>query len=509
MKLLARIAVVLGMGFAAFFSHAQNQVGASAEFSRGELEQMLAPIALYPDTVLSHILIAATYPLEVVQADRWARANSQLDAQTAVNSVADKGWDPSVQALVAFPQLLQRMSEDLEWTQRLGDAMLADEAELMDAIQELRQRAYAAGSLNNAEHVRVQKVEQKIIIEPAVERVVHIPFYNTVSVYGHWHWSSYPPVVWHYPTHHIHTGHFSWGPRVYLGPSFFFSSVHWTQRRVVVIDYHRHHHPRFYSGRRISHYDGARHWQHNPTHRRGVVYRSERVREHYLSDRQGLRGSLERRDGERRPPRSATLESRQSLKSRYSTPRQDVTRTDRQLRLENPRSSTLRDTETPQRDRAERVRQRLSAGADVPLRRERDRSNIIELQQSPGRDESLSRGERPDRSGVRTYSRPGAERPQDSAGANELPAQTLPSREGPPERSRFNRPAPQSAPAEVRRPASTFDRSSRIEQRREQRPQRSERPSRDSGASMQHRPQRMERSPAGRPREAGGRGRAE
>src|SRR5690606_12981568 len=96
-------------------------------FNRAELDQMLAPIALYPDTVLSHVLIAATYPLEVVQADRWTRANTRYTGQSAVNAVEDQDWDPSVKALVAFPEILRRMSDDLDWTQRLGDAFLVDE----------------------------------------------------------------------------------------------------------------------------------------------------------------------------------------------------------------------------------------------------------------------------------------------------------------------------------------------------------------------------------------------
>src|SRR5690625_3640906 len=102
---------------------------------------MLAPIALYPDTVLSHLLIAATYPLEVVQAERWTQRHPGLQGAEAVAAVEDEDWDPSVKAMVAFPHILERMSEDLNWTQDLGDAFLLDEERVLFGIQELRQRA--------------------------------------------------------------------------------------------------------------------------------------------------------------------------------------------------------------------------------------------------------------------------------------------------------------------------------------------------------------------------------
>jgi len=248
--------------------------------SRAELDQMLAPIALYPDTVLSHILIAATYPLEVVQADRWAQANRHLRDEDAVNAVDLEDWDPSVKALVAFPDLLSRMSDDLDWTQRLGDAFLADEGRVMDAIQNLRDKAYASGNLRDTEYVRVVREKKIIIIEPAVERVVYIPYYDTREVYGSWWWDRYPPVYWRHPVSSVHIGGFYWGPRTYLSTGFFFSSTHWHQRRVVVIDHH-HHNPHYYSGRKIAHYQGARHWEHNPRHRRNIAYRHDHVRHKY------------------------------------------------------------------------------------------------------------------------------------------------------------------------------------------------------------------------------------
>src|SRR5690606_6173300 len=145
-------------------------------------------IALYPDALLSQVLIAATYPLEIVEAARWSRQNPQLSGEEAVAAVAEQGWDPSVTSLVAFPDLLARMDEDLEWTRKLGDAMLYQETQVMDSIQFLRARADATGTLESTEHVKVIREEKTIVIEPAQTRIVHVPYYDPYVVYGTWWW---------------------------------------------------------------------------------------------------------------------------------------------------------------------------------------------------------------------------------------------------------------------------------------------------------------------------------
>ena len=103
-------------------------------FTQQELDQMLAPIALYPDSLLSQILMASTYPLEVVEAARWSRANSHLVGEQAVKAVNERNWDPSVKSLVAFPQIIAMMDEKLDWTERLGDAFLAQQTQVMDTV---------------------------------------------------------------------------------------------------------------------------------------------------------------------------------------------------------------------------------------------------------------------------------------------------------------------------------------------------------------------------------------
>jgi Protein of unknown function (DUF3300) len=330
------------------------------EFSRAELDQLLAPIALYPDTVLSHVLIASTYPLEVVQADRFARENAHLGAEAAVDAASNRGWDPSVTALVAFPQILQRMSEDLDWTQRLGDAFLADEVAVMDVIQNLREKAYASGSLNKMKHVSVERDNRIIIIEPAVERVVYIPTYDTRVVYGSWWWPDYPPVYWHHPHNHVYVSGFYWGPRATLGLGFYSTSFHWHQRRVVYIDRHHHHNysrriPRPYTSRNIAHYEGAKHWRHDPVHRRGLAYRSERIGERYGSQRPSIRQVQEQRDHSRRLVGQGRSSERSSIEAkrfdngrRLDSPSRDIQRSDANAR------------QYRNQDRAAEVRQRLN-----------------------------------------------------------------------------------------------------------------------------------------------------
>ena len=249
-------------------------------WSQAELEQMLAPVALYPDTVLTHVLIAATYPLEVVQAARWLEDNPRLSGEEAVRAVEHKGWDPSVKALVAFPQLLARLSTDLDWTQQLGEAFLANETEVLASIQTLRQKAYAHGSLQNNKQVVVEREREIIVIEPARKEIVYVPVYDTRVVYGDWWWPAHPPVYWHTAGIHYRNSPFYWGVSVNVRPWFYFGIFDWRQRHVVVHHHYYHKPPRYYP-KRHKHYTDARRWHHNTEHRRGVHYRHQRLNRDY------------------------------------------------------------------------------------------------------------------------------------------------------------------------------------------------------------------------------------
>ncbi|WP_049723288.1 DUF3300 domain-containing protein [Gilvimarinus polysaccharolyticus] len=239
---------------------AQNAV------SDEKLQQLLAPIALYPDTVLTHILIASTYPLEVVQADRWAKKHQELSGEQAVNLADNEPWDPSVKALLAFPDLLARLSDDLPWTQTLGEAFLADEERTLDAVQVLRQQAWANGSLQDMEHQTVVREEKQIVIQPTRREVVYIPYYDTRVVYGAWRWSAYPPVYWAHPPRY--RSGFYWGISAPVGDWFYFSGFYWPNR-TVVINANR---PYYYGSHQRYGYNqrNTRHWRQDNTHRRNV-----------------------------------------------------------------------------------------------------------------------------------------------------------------------------------------------------------------------------------------------
>lgn len=165
-------------------------------YNQQQLDQMLAPVALYPDSLLAQVLMASTYPLEVVQAQRFVEARPGLQGDGLANAVAPMPWDPSVKALVQFPSVLAMMNDRLDWMQQLGQAFLAQQATVMDTVQNLRERARIAGTLESSPQQRVLVQDEVIVIEPVNPQVVYVPYYNPVVVYGSWWWPSAPPVVW-------------------------------------------------------------------------------------------------------------------------------------------------------------------------------------------------------------------------------------------------------------------------------------------------------------------------
>ena len=176
--------------------------GTGAVFKPEEIEQLVAPIALYPDSLVSQILMASTYPLEVVQADRWVKANKTLKGDALTAALEKQPWDPSMKSLVNFPQVLAMMSEKLDLTQRLGDAFLAQQKDVMDAVQRLRAKAQAQGNLQTTKEqtVIVEQPEAQttvIKIEPADPQVVYVPSYNPTVVYGAWPYPAYPPYAYY------------------------------------------------------------------------------------------------------------------------------------------------------------------------------------------------------------------------------------------------------------------------------------------------------------------------
>src|SRR5262245_16252343 len=182
--LLCRLAMVVALS-TSLARPLAAQESSTALLTKAQLEQLVAPIALHPDPLLSQMLMASTYPTEVVQAARWARENSTVTGQALHDALQKQPWDPSVKALTAVPQTLEMMSQKLDWTQRLGDAFLAQQEELLSAVQRLRQRAEAAGHLKTSDQQTVSRVGTPtesgttsiIAIEPASPEYIHLPVY--------------------------------------------------------------------------------------------------------------------------------------------------------------------------------------------------------------------------------------------------------------------------------------------------------------------------------------------
>ena len=275
-------------------------------FKPEELDQMLAPLALYPDAVLAQTLMAAGYPLEVVDAARWSKANPTLKGDAAVAAVKDKSWDVSVKSLAAFPQILVQMSDHLDWMQKIGDAMIAQEQDVADSIQRLRAKAADAGNLQSGKEQKVTSqgsgADRTIVIEPSNPEVVYVPVYDPNTVYGQWAYPAYPPTYYPPPPG------YGYGSALLRGLMFgvgiaaagaLFSGWNWGRgnsyvnvnvNRAVNID----------RNVNVNNFNNGR-WQHDVNHRKGVAYRDPATRQRLnqprpgADQRQEFRGRLENR----------------------------------------------------------------------------------------------------------------------------------------------------------------------------------------------------------------------
>jgi hypothetical protein len=166
----------------------------AAQYTRQQIDQMVAPIALYPDQLLSQVLMAATYPQQVVEAAQWLREHGDAKGDALAQTLEPLPWDPSVKALVAFPQILEMMAEHIEWTQALGVAFATQQAEVMTRVQALRHLAMKSGKLKQVRHLTVREQGPAIVITSAEPDKVYVPVYNPTVVYGQWQDREFPPV---------------------------------------------------------------------------------------------------------------------------------------------------------------------------------------------------------------------------------------------------------------------------------------------------------------------------
>jgi hypothetical protein len=293
------IGLLLCAGLALSPAHAQQRV-----YHQAELDAMLAPIALYPDGLLSQILIAATYPDEVAEAARWSRDNPQVTGQDAVRAVEGMDWDASVKSLLAFPDVLARMDESPQWTRDLGQAFLQQEPHVMDTVQGLRKRARTSGYLQSNEQYSVQQQGEAIVVHPVQPTVIYAHYYDPYVVYGPWWWPAYRPVFWR-----------PWAPRpVFVTSSFFYASPAWHYRYVRVV------HRPYYVHRTHTHVVPGR-WQHRPT-ARAYVRVPEANRRPIVNSAPQVRTQQERREFRREQRSPAMIRDQRSFEQRQQVQRQ-------------------------------------------------------------------------------------------------------------------------------------------------------------------------------------------
>jgi hypothetical protein len=270
-------------------------------FKQEELDQLVAPIALYPDSLLAQIFMASTYPLEVVQAGKWAKANQNLKGDALAAALEKQDWDPSVKSLVNFPQVLDMMNEKLDWTQKMGDAFLEQQKDVMDTVQRLRLKAYGEGNLKTTEQqkVAVEEETKTIIIEPANPEVVYVPTYNPTVVYGAWPYPSYPPYYYYPPGYVPGAALFSFGVGVAMGAAWGYAWGHCNWRGGDVnVDVNRNTNINNnidrskYQNKVTTGQGGKGEWKHDPEHRKGTSYRDQATAQKY--DRGGSRDAQSR-----------------------------------------------------------------------------------------------------------------------------------------------------------------------------------------------------------------------
>src|SRR3984893_10327270 len=265
---------------------ARAQSATTPPRTAAQLEQLVAPIALYPDALLSQVLMAATYPLEVVAAARWSQANPSVTGEALRTAMTQQPWDPSVKALTAVPQTLRMMNEQLDWTQHLGDAFLAQQSELLDVVQRLRARADANGQLKSTPEQRVTITPRGggqqpstaapanvYAIEPTNPDEYYVPVYDPGAVYGTWPYPDYAPFYW-YPPGYAFGNVWGFGGRVLAGAPIW-GGINWGLNRVQINPL------RYNSFNRTNINFGDRNWVHNPVHRGNVPYRDARVNQQF------------------------------------------------------------------------------------------------------------------------------------------------------------------------------------------------------------------------------------
>lgn len=410
-------------------------------FTTAQIDQWVAPIALYPDALLSQVLMAATYPANVVQAAQWSQDNPTLQGDAAIQAVINQPWDPSVRSLVAFPSLMALMGENPQWVQSLGDAFLAQPKEVMDSVQKLRALAQQTGALTSTPQQKVSTVPAKsstapqsasgsttvvstpaptvIKIEPADPEVVYVPSYNPTVVYGSWPTPAYPPVYLPPPPGQQFTDSLVRGLGFSLGVATtyaLFSDIDWDDDDD---HYHRgydhngdnininvNNFNRISGGRLVTQNDTVV-WQHNPAFRNNLpsrdVQRQTAAKQlNQIAQRNNYRGYdtptiIARREAAKTQFNQSTAQQkREAIQARRDNPtvQQQQRREAIKARHDNP---------TPQQQqRREKLQQRQSASRVTALSGNDSRSPSWQAQRQRG-EQSRQRLNREQRGSLREH----------------------------------------------------------------------------------------------------------
>jgi hypothetical protein len=285
--------------FATVMQPPQETTAADAKIPNDQLDSLVAPIALYPDPLLSQILVASTYPLEIVQLSQWMQKNSKMPQDKMVEAVKKQDWDPSIQALVVLPDLVKNLNDSIKWTSDLGNAFLAQQSDVMDAVQRMRAKAKGKGNLQSTEQQKVETkvIESKeyIVIEPTKTDVVYVPSYEPTVVYGA---PAYPYPVYPYPP----AGYYAAGAAVAFGVGMMVGAAWgggygwnsgWGGNNTININNNNNfvnnsNRQNFQGGNRgQASPKGNSNWQHNPQHRGGAPYGNKATANKYGGSARG------------------------------------------------------------------------------------------------------------------------------------------------------------------------------------------------------------------------------
>jgi len=304
------------------------------QLGQAELEKLLAPIALYPDDLVAQILTASTYPIEVVEAERWVSAHPNVHGDALQDAMQQQRWDASVKGLTAVPQVLSMMNDKLDWTQQLGEAFLAQANDVSNAIQQLRAKAQANGNLKSSDKIRVSTMAppeplpppgpvpvgvdpsllppppppEYIMIEPVDPGVYYVPIYDPYVVYGPWLWPAYRPFYWYPPGYVVGAAVIGFGVGFLVG-SALWCHYNWGWHggwagggpvSINVVNYNRFNRTNFIAER-----NGFNNWHFDAAHRGSVGFQNAALRQQFQSGRGPFQGSVQGSQGQFHTPQGA------------------------------------------------------------------------------------------------------------------------------------------------------------------------------------------------------------